>query len=84
VNSGAAPLAAETREQREGQVPDSEILEGYGCTESGAVISVSKSGASKPRSVGRSIPGYEVAILDDSHAAQPAGLTARSASARLG
>jgi hypothetical protein len=46
--------------------------------------SVSKSGASKPRSVGRSIAGYEVAILDDSDAAQPAGLTARSASARLG
>ena len=73
VNSGAAPLAAETREQWERRVPGSEILEGYGCTESGAVISVSKSGATKPGSVGRPIPGYEVAILDDCDAAQPAG-----------
>ena len=40
VNCGAAPLAAETREQWERRVPGSEILEGYGCTESGAVISV--------------------------------------------
>jgi long-chain acyl-CoA synthetase len=72
VNSGAAPLAAETREQWERRVPGSEILEGYGCTESGAVISVSKAGASKPGSVGRPIPGYEVAILDDFDVAQPA------------
>jgi len=73
VNSGAAPLAAETREQWERRVPGSEILEGYGCTESGAVISVNPPGASRPGSVGLPIPGYQVAIRDDGDADVPAG-----------
>src|SRR6266568_567578 len=65
VNCGAAPLAAETREQWERRVPGSEILEGYGCTESGAVISVNPPGASRPGSAGLPIPGYQVSIRDD-------------------
>jgi long-chain acyl-CoA synthetase len=73
VNSGAAPLAAETREQWERRVPGSEILEGYGCTESGAVISVNPPGASRPGSVGLPIPGYQVAIRDDSDGDVPTG-----------
>src|SRR5579859_3058053 len=73
VNCGAAPLAAETREQWERRVPGSEILEGYGCTESGAVISVNPPGASRPGSVGLPIPGYRVAIRDDGDADLPAG-----------
>ena len=73
VNCGAAPLAAETREQWERRVPGSEILEGYGCTESGAVISVNPPGASRPGSVGRPIPGYQVAIRDDDDADVTAG-----------
>ena len=73
VNSGAAPLAAETREQWERRVPGSEILEGYGCTESGAVISVNPPGASRPGSVGLPIPGYQVSIRDDDDADVPAG-----------
>jgi long-chain acyl-CoA synthetase len=73
VNSGAAPLAAETREQWERRVPGSEILEGYGCTESGAVISVNPPGASRPGSAGLPIPGYRVAIRDDNDSDVPAG-----------
>jgi long-chain acyl-CoA synthetase len=73
VNCGAAPLAAETRQQWERRVPGCEILEGYGCTESGAVISVNPPGASRPGSVGLPIPGYQVAIRDDSDADLPAG-----------
>jgi long-chain acyl-CoA synthetase len=73
VNSGAAPLAAETREQWERRVPSSEILEGYGCTESGSVISVNPPGASRPGSAGLPIPGYQVAIRDDNDADVPAG-----------
>ncbi len=73
MNSGAAPLAAETREQWERRVPGCEILEGYGCTESGAVISVNPPGASRPGSVGLLIPGYQVAIRDDDDADVPAG-----------
>jgi long-chain acyl-CoA synthetase len=73
VNSGAAPLAAETREQWERRVPGSEILEGYGCTESGAVISVNPPGASRPGSVGLPIPGYQVSIRDDNDTGVPTG-----------
>ena len=73
VNSGAAPLAAETREQWERRVPGSEILEGYGCTEAGAVISVNPPGAGRPGSVGLPIPGYQVSIRDDNDADVPAG-----------
>jgi long-chain acyl-CoA synthetase len=73
VTCGAAPLAAETREQWERRVPGSEILEGYGCTESGSVISVNPPGASRPGSAGLPIPGYQVSIRDDSDADVPAG-----------
>jgi long-chain acyl-CoA synthetase len=73
VNCGAAPLAPETREQWERRVPGSEILEGYGCTESGAVISVNPPGASRPGSVGLPIPGYQVSIRDNNDADVPVG-----------
>jgi long-chain acyl-CoA synthetase len=73
VNCGAAPLAGQTRQQWERRVPSSEILEGYGCTESGAVISVNPPGASRPGSVGLPIPGYQVSIRDDNDADVPAG-----------
>ncbi len=73
VYSGAAPLAAETREQWERRVPGSQVLEGYGCTESGAVISTSPPGACRPGSVGLPIPGYQVAIRDDAEHDLPAG-----------
>src|SRR6266498_2189495 len=52
VNCGAAPLAAETRAQWERRVPGCQVLEGYGCTESGAVISVSPPGSYRPGSAG--------------------------------
>ncbi len=58
VNSGAALLAAETREQWQRRVPSSQVLEGYGCTESGAVISTTPPGAYRPGSVGLPIPAH--------------------------
>src|SRR6266705_2002794 len=73
VNSGAAPLAAETREQWERRVPSSQVLEGYGCTESGAVISISPPGAPRPGSAGLPIPGYQVAIRDQAEHDLPPG-----------
>src|SRR6266699_2469112 len=60
-------------EQWERRVPGSQVLEGYGCTESGAVISTSPPGASRPGSVGLPIPGYQVAIRDDAEHDLPAG-----------
>jgi long-chain acyl-CoA synthetase len=72
VGCGAAPLAPQTRQQWESRVPSSRILEAYGCTESGAVISSNPPDRNRPGSVGLPIPGYRVQIRDDDgHALGP-------------
>ncbi len=65
VSSGASPLAAETRQEFEARVPGAMIYEGYGCTESAAIVSASPLGARRVGSVGLPIPGCEVTIQDD-------------------
>jgi long-chain acyl-CoA synthetase len=70
---GAAPLPAEVARELAARVPHVELREGYGCTESGAVISSSPAGAVKAGSVGRPLPGYEVRILDEHGAEVPVG-----------
>ena len=62
---GAAPLPPEAAREIERRVPGLEVREGYGCTESGAVISSTPAGRRKLGSVGPPLPGYEVRILDD-------------------
>jgi len=62
--SGGEPLPANLRiawQQRFGQP----IYEGYGLTETGPVISLNTPTALRPGSVGRTIPGVEVRIVDD-------------------
>jgi long-chain acyl-CoA synthetase len=49
------------------------ILEGYGCTESSAVISAETLTEHRPGSVGKPLPHAEVAILDPEGNAVPAG-----------
>ena len=50
------------------------ILEGYGLTEASPVVSAHRfSGVRKLGSVGQALPGVEVAILDDTDGARPAG-----------
>ncbi len=59
--SGGAPLPAALREEidRRLGVP---VLEGYGCTESSAVISSSPLDANRPGSVGKPLPHVEVEL----------------------
>jgi long-chain acyl-CoA synthetase len=62
--SGGAPLSPALRdevERRLGVV----ILEGYGCTESSAVITASTLDENRPGSVGKPLPHASVTILDD-------------------
>ncbi|MCL4744175.1 MAG: AMP-binding protein [Burkholderiaceae bacterium] len=62
--SGSAPLPAETL-RRWQQLTGTPILEGYGQTEAGPVLSyVAEGGAIKPGSVGEVLPGTEVEIVD--------------------
>jgi long-chain acyl-CoA synthetase len=62
INSGAAPLLAETRDAFTRRLPHIELAEGYGCTETAALIATSPLGAVRPGSVGRPVPGCEVRL----------------------
>jgi long-chain acyl-CoA synthetase len=62
ITSGAAPLLHETRDEVGRRLPQVELAEGYGCTESAALISASPLGGIRPGSVGKPVPGVEVRI----------------------
>ncbi len=65
VTSGGAPLAREVEEEFCRRVPTASIRQGYGLTETAALISASPAGREKPGSVGLPVPGTEVRIVDD-------------------
>jgi long-chain acyl-CoA synthetase len=63
--SGAAPLAPEAMDELRRRVPGVELREGYGLTETSALVSSNRPGHVKPGSVGPPVPGVEVRIVDD-------------------
>jgi long-chain acyl-CoA synthetase len=65
VTSGGAPLAPEVAEQFTRRVPSVSIRQGYGLTETAALVSSNPVGHERPGSVGLPVPGTEVRILDD-------------------
>ena len=65
LSCGAAPLAPEVAEQFTRRVPSVSIRQGYGLTESAALISTNPVGRERDGSVGLPVPGTEVRILDD-------------------
>ncbi|MFZ1997565.1 MAG: AMP-binding protein [Solirubrobacteraceae bacterium] len=72
VSSGGAPLAPEVEQEFCRRVPSVSIRQGYGLTESAALISTNPTGAVKRGSVGRPVPGTDVEIRDaDEHAVAP-------------
>jgi len=62
---GAAPMAAEVIAELERRLPGVEVREGYGLTESSAIISSTRPGRRRTGSVGEPVPGCEVRIVDD-------------------
>jgi long-chain acyl-CoA synthetase len=62
LTSGSAPLPAQVVEDFRKRLPHVEIGEGYGCTETAAIISTSPLGQVRQGSVGRPAPGVEVRI----------------------
>jgi long-chain acyl-CoA synthetase len=65
VGSGAAPLSLDVMQEFERRVPSCQVLEGYGCTETSAVISTNPPGRRRPGSVGLPIAGCSVRITGD-------------------
>lgn len=73
LSSGGAPLAAEVEAEFCRRVPLVAIRQGYGLTESAALISTNPAGSEKPGSVGVPVPGCRVQILDEDGHELPAG-----------
>jgi long-chain acyl-CoA synthetase len=65
ISCGGAPLAPEVAEQFMRRVPNVSIRQGYGLTETAALISTNPVGGEKPGSVGVPVTGTEVRIVDD-------------------
>jgi len=64
VASGAAPLALGAIEEFIRRVPGVQIREGYGLTETSALVSTNPPGRCKHGTVGPPVPGTEVRIVD--------------------
>jgi long-chain acyl-CoA synthetase len=62
VASGGASLPRDVAEEFQKRLPGVEITEGYGCTESGAIISTSPPGLVRSGSVGKPPPLIDVRI----------------------
>jgi long-chain acyl-CoA synthetase len=73
VSSGAAPLPLPVVHEFERRVPSATVREGYGCTETAAIISATTPGHRKLGTVGRAVPGVEVRIVDLDGADVPPG-----------
>jgi long-chain acyl-CoA synthetase len=65
VTSGGAPLPPEVEQEFCRRVPSVSIRQGYGLTETAALISTNPVGAEKHGSVGRPVPKTEIEIRDD-------------------
>ena len=81
--SGAAPLAPEVLAAVH-EATGHDIFEGYGLTETAPVLTTTLcSGTAKPGSIGRSIPGVQLRLLDDdgddADAEDPGEITVRGA-----
>jgi len=74
VTSGAAPLPMEVLRQWERRT-GSVVLEGYGCTECTAGMTVNRRDNRKPGSVGLPFPGIEVRVVDEQDREVPRGET---------
>jgi long-chain acyl-CoA synthetase len=72
LTCGAAPLAPEVEEEIRRRVPSVAIRQGYGLTESAALVATNPAGREKPGSVGIPVPGTIVQIVDDEGRVLPA------------
>ncbi len=65
VTTGGAPLPVAVWEELERRLPHVRLCDGYGCTEATSTVTMNPPDARRHGSVGRPVPGVEVAIADD-------------------
>lgn len=73
LTSGAAPLGKETLAEFERRMPGTQILEGYGMTETSAVTTFNPPGRRRIGSVGLPLAGYTITIRDSAGEAVESG-----------
>jgi long-chain acyl-CoA synthetase len=73
LTSGGAPLAPEVEREFLRRVPTVSIRQGYGMTETAALISANPVGRERAGTVGLPIPGTELEIRDEGGRPLPAG-----------
>ncbi len=73
LGCGAAPLAPAVAAEIERRIPSVTVRQGYGLTETAALIATNPAGSEKPGSVGLPIPGAEVRIVDGDDRSLPTG-----------
>jgi long-chain acyl-CoA synthetase len=73
VSSGGAPLAPELAEEFRRRVPHVAIRQGYGLTETAALVSTNPTGLERDASVGLPVPGSEVRITAEDGTVLPEG-----------
>ncbi len=71
--SGAAPLARDVVGELKRRLPHVEVREGYGLTETSALVSSNRPGRVKLGTVGLPVPGCEARIVDDEDRELPRG-----------
>jgi long-chain acyl-CoA synthetase len=81
VVSGGAPLSPEVAQELIRRLPHVEVREGYGLTESSALVTSTPPGESRLGSVGKAVPGIEVRIEGDDEVGE---ICVRSPSVMLG
>ena len=73
LSCGAAPLAPDVQHEFCRRVPSVSIRQGYGLTESAALVATNPAGRVKDGSVGIPVPGTTIRIVDDLDRELPAG-----------
>ncbi len=73
LTSGGAPLAWELAEEFSRRVPSVSVRQGYGLTETAALVATNPTDAVRPGSVGLPVPGTDVKIIDEQGEGVPAG-----------
>jgi long-chain acyl-CoA synthetase len=73
LSSGGAPLPREVEQEFCRRVPSASIRQGYGLTETAALVSTNPAGREHPGSVGIPVPGTLIEVRDDAGTALPVG-----------